>query len=218
MHKVFAKQVPPEWQYEELEYPDNVIFMGNRDFDNHIPEDYGKIMKALTEGDLYDDLCSVWKYSEMLEVTNAYFGRDDYNAEEIVALRSALIAYKYREYREQSRAIADYLSAVFKEEWKTRIIRGYSQSDWQQIYYPANEWTDNDIRILEMDYFGEYSIYEIHWGIEEPENPEDIDGYYMRTYSGDPKAEIAQYECVKPEEVKLYTFAGWIKTPKYREV
>lgn len=215
MHKVFAKQVPPEWQYEEMEYPDNVIFMGNRDFDNHIPDDYFRAMKALKEGDMYDDLCDVWKYSDMLEITKAYLGHDNYTMEELDAIRSALIHHAYRE---DSSSIVKYLSAVFKEEWKSRIIRGCSQSDWQQIYYPAKEWTDNDIRILEMDYFGEYSIYEIHWGIEEPENPEDIDGYYMRTYSGDPKAEIAQYECVKPEEVKLYTFAGWIKTPKYREV
>ena len=49
--------------------------------------------------------------------------------------------------------------------------------------------------------------------------PEDIEGYCTYIASTDEdeiKRRIAEDEGVKPEEVKLYMFDGYIKTPKYR--
>lgn len=50
------------------------------------------------------------------------------------------------------------------------------------------------------------------------DGPEDIEGYSIYCTSYKVQEEIAAYEGVKPEEVKLYEFSGFSKIPVYKAV
>lgn len=52
----------------------------------------------------------------------------------------------------------------------------------------------------------------------EQDGPEDIEGYSIYCTSYKVQEEIAAYEGVKPEEVKLYEFSGFSKIPVYKAV
>ena len=48
--------------------------------------------------------------------------------------------------------------------------------------------------------------------------PEDIEGYSIYCTSYKVQEEIAAYEGVKPEEVKLFEFSGFSRVPVYKAV
>ena len=52
----------------------------------------------------------------------------------------------------------------------------------------------------------------------EQNGPEDIEGYSIYCTSYKVQEEIAAYEGVKPEEVKLFEFAGFSQVPVYKAV
>lgn len=52
----------------------------------------------------------------------------------------------------------------------------------------------------------------------EQNGPEDIDGYSIYCTSYKVQEEIAAYEGVKPEEVKLFEFSGFSRVPVYKAV
>lgn len=106
------------------------------------------------------------------------------------------------------------LHLVTGKRWEKKTLRGYCQGDWQDIYYPAADYTAEDLKLLEIEYFNMGS----EWIIETEEEPE---GFSMYCYGDSPeaiRAEIAALEGVKPEEVKIFEFDGWTRTAKYKEV
>lgn len=58
--KVYAKQVPPEYQESPLflfnDWPEDMAICGNRDFDSHCPEVFTRVYKALQDGELCEAL------------------------------------------------------------------------------------------------------------------------------------------------------------------
>ena len=86
-------------------------------------------------------------------------------------------------------------------------IRGSSQGDWQNVYYPVDHYTRGALYNLETEYFNtgaewiindDYSIYTYSW---------DSDGI---------RSEIADAANVLPADVVLYEFTGYTRTPEYK--
>lgn len=230
--KIYAKQVPPEYQESPLfygDFPENIIVTGNRNFNSHTIPVYDRILDCYDEAAEYlEELQRCKKdaaYKNVTEIINDYFPAREYrekpyNTRDIHRIRVCLELYGTRKYYEGD-YILEMLEAITGEAWKTTTIRGCCQSDWQDVYYPVNAWSAEAIAHFETEYFNTGSEWMVHDGDTEPETPEDIDGFGCYCYkwrTEDIKKEIADAAGYPDAEVILYEHAGYIHTPVYREV
>lgn len=117
-------------------------------------------------------------------------------------------------------SICRCLSLIYSTEFATKTIRGSSQSEWNTIYYDTDKINDEDIRIIESEYFNTGSEWIVHEGDEPPHSPDEVDGsaYYCHTNDLDEvKKELAEYidDCFSVQQIVLWAFDGYVKTPKY---
>lgn len=99
--------------------------------------------------------------------------------------------------------------------WDCLTIRGTCQGDWQNVYFPADEYSREALQALEIEYFN----LGTEWEISRADAPED--SYCMYCYEDSPeqiRAEIASAEGVTPDEIEMHAFTGWSRTPVYSEV
>lgn len=224
--KIYAKQVPPEYQESPLfmdEWPENVFVFGNRDFNDHAGrvadirgalEDIASEFERLQNGEFSD---YIGGYS-LKEILNDFLphdtGREYTRAERLQIVRLANNYCNCRSYEEND-VLCDVLEIVTGQKYDNATIRGCCQGDWQEIIFPAEygrDWLDN----FEAEYFNTGA----EWRISE-NDPDDDENYYMYTHAWNNdgiRAEIANAAGVDPSDVILYTFDGWQKTPVYAEV
>lgn len=104
------------------------------------------------------------------------------------------------------------LHLVTGKRYEKRTIRGSCQSDWQDIYYPVDDYTRDMLDILETEYFNTGS----EWIID-PDG--DNFSVYAHGWNNELiRAELANAAGVTPEEITLLAFSGWKKTAVYEEV
>lgn len=101
------------------------------------------------------------------------------------------------------------LHIVTGKKYDVVTIHGSAQSEWNNVYYPVDDYTRDAMYNLETEYFNtgaewiindDFSIYTYSW---------NTDGI---------RAEIASAAGVDLDNVILYTFSGWKRTPEYAEV
>ena len=61
------------------------------------------------------------------------------------------IGYDYDKYAE--------LKKLTGKDWTCYEFKGYSQGDWQEVYYVENEVTENELRYMEAFYMGKMSEF-----------------------------------------------------------
>lgn len=218
--KIYARQVPPEYQESPLfmgDWPENVFVFGNRYFKDHA-ERLEDIRRGLE--DIYD-VCQGWShYSNLADVIPARDdGREYTRAERI---KFAVLAEEYAETgtREENAVLCDALELITGLEYEYTEIRGCCQGDWQNIIYPAEygrEW----LECFESEYFNTGSEWIIDDTGDAMPDPADIVGWslYAHAWGADAiRAEIAAAVGVNTDDVILYQFDGWTKTAKYQEV
>ena len=98
------------------------------------------------------------------------------------------------------------LSIVTRKDYDYTTIRGCCQGEWNEVFYPVDEYTMDDIRTFEVYYFNTGSEWIIHDEEYEPESAEDIEGYSMYCVTCDIRKEIAEAEGVNPDDVVLYEY------------
>jgi len=111
------------------------------------------------------------------------------------------------------------LTKLSGEEWNYTEIRGYYQGEWQVLYYNVNKINDETIKYIEACYFNtgiEFDIYD-----RKKEDGEE--GEYFHIYLADScfsslRAEMAGYLGCEENELEIYEFDGYYKTPKYKKV
>ena len=104
------------------------------------------------------------------------------------------------------------LHLVTGKRYDVQTIRGCCQGDWQEIYYPVDEYTMEALEALETEYFNTGT----EW-IVDPDG--DSVSVYAYSWNNDGiRAELAAAVGVKPEDIILLTFSGWKKTAEYMEV
>ena len=96
--------------------------------------------------------------------------------------------------------------------YEKRTIYGSEQSDWQEIYYPAADYTPELLELLAAEYFNTGT----EWII-------DLDGdnvsVYAYSWNNDNiRVELAATIGVEPENIILQAFTGWKQTAEYAEV
>ena len=160
-------------------------------------------------------------YDTITQMVNDMFPRTNkkgYSKREIHQWKEILSRYEMRTERE---AICRALELMTGKAHDYRCIRGCCQSDWQYIFYPADDYTDEAILRFEIEYFNTGTEWEIHDGETEPESAEDIIGYFMYCYEcveDNIRKEIAEFSEVKPEDVVLYRFETYRNVPVYSAV
>jgi hypothetical protein len=218
--KIIAKQIDPAIQespFNVFGWPEDVFVFGNRDFIEHA----GRI-DELRDGleriaEAVEDLHAGSLPNENLHAIIWYYfprenGRGYTRAERLQWIKLAEdYTYTFNIVSERY-ILCEALELITGEKWASACLRGYSQGEWQYcIYKVANghEW----LREFEVEYFNmgeEWCIYE--------DNGEEWCCYTHGWNVEQARAEIADICEVNPQDVALYRFAGYTKTPKYEEV
>lgn len=229
MIKVYARQVPPEYQESPLFYSDwdeNVFVFGNRDYKQRA-ETLDNIRQALEEiADEWENINNHGHgyYNSWIDALNDLFpARDDgreYNRAERLELAKLAAQYEWASSDTENNILCRVLELITGRAWECATIRGYCQGDWQEIIYPATYGRDW-LEAFETEYFNTGTEWTIHDDETPPESPESITGYnaYCLGWNDEKiRAEIAEYANVSPDDVVLYEFTGWTRAAAYREV
>lgn len=219
MTKYAAYQVAPENQQSPLLlidefFPDNISVFGNREYQRRYSKEVKDIMKSLKDNDLDWKLNCTENVNEERDVLEDWFTDakklDDEKIHRLAGLVRGDVAYKYRQ-----DVYCGIFSILTGKQYDFQCIRGCCQSDWNYVYYVHDEWTDIEIDKFCTEYFNtgtEWMIYE----------EEDVDSpvyYYTHYWDVDlSRDELAEMIGCKPEEIQMFEFAGYVKTPKYTEV
>jgi hypothetical protein len=208
--KIYAKQVPPEYQESPLFmdecWPENVFVFGNKWLTDHAGR-LEDIKRALED---ISDVCNGYGYTNNLldVIPERDDGRKYTRAERLQLVR---LAKNYTEYSnnsdDENEILCDVLELITGKKYEYATIRGCCQGDWQEIIYPA-EYGDDFLRDFETEYFDTGA----EWIIDD-----DYSVYTHAWRDDDIRAEIAAAACVDPGDVVLYTFTGWSKIPNYSE-
>lgn len=223
MTKIYAKQVPPEYQESPLfngcdDWPENVFVFGNRHYNQHA-ETLDNIRRAL------EDIADEWEnindhgrgyYDSWINALNDLFpARDDgreYNRAERLELAKLAAQYEWAGSDAENDILCRVLELITGRAWEAATICGCSQGDWQEIIYPA-EYGRDWLEAFETEYFNTGDEWRVDTG--------DGCEIYVYTHSwrdDEKRAEIADAIGCDPGDVILYAFTGWSRTAEYEEV
>ena len=76
-----------------------------------------------------------------------------YSTRDIHALKELVRAYTEAASREENNILCKVLSIVTGRKWDWKIIRGYCQSDWNEVFYPVDDWSREALSAFETMYF-----------------------------------------------------------------
>ena len=218
--KVYARQVNPAYSGDFIgdifkydEAFQNITVFGNRDLYGRKTEVFERVYEVLRSGDLAEALENVGEeyswYKTATEAINDYLHREDekpYSTKDIHTLKRLVEEFQTCRRDKENSIICAVLSLVTRLEYDYTTIRGCCQGEWNEVFYPVDKYSIEDIREFETYYFNTGSEWIIHDSEEKPENPEDIEGYSMYCVTYDVRKEIAESEGVKPEDVVLYEY------------
>lgn len=106
------------------------------------------------------------------------------------------------------------LKKVTGKVWEETTLRGYSQGDWQTLYYVDEEVDKEEIENIENFYMGKVSEFEV----------EDDDDYFSYNefvpddvvWKG--KKAICDYLGLDVDDTTIYEDDGYEKVYKYKEI
>ena len=104
--------------------------------------------------------------------------------------------------------ILSELKKVTGKEYASRDIRGYSQSDWNVLYYPVGEFSEEQLNEIEDAYFGKYDLYR---------NRDDADEW-VTVFDSDNrpvKEIISEYTGYPESDIVVRKISGYTRTPNY---
>lgn len=107
----------------------------------------------------------------------------------------------------------EQLKKVTGKDWTETTIRGYSQSDWQTLYYIIDDSTIEEIEMIENFYMGKVTEFVIDEGddcVYHDFVPDDI--------VWDGKKSICEYLGFEVDVTTIYEDDGYEKVYKYKEI
>lgn len=229
--KIYARQVAPEYQRSPFvfneDFFNNIAVCGNDHYYTYAPEIFKTVKCVLDDGNLADIIDNFKDYSYCYDtITDAIIDflppvKRKYSINAINALKKLVSEYTTCSVDDEKRILCSVLTIMTGEKWSWQTIEGNTQTEWNNIYYPVDKWTREALKRFECEYFNTGSEWIVHEDVGAPEKPEDIVGYPIYCISLNEesiKAEIAEDEGVSADDVVLYAFDGYCKTPRYRGV
>lgn len=238
MTKVYARQVPPEFQsptvfWDDESFPEDIAVFGNTHYKEHIPDVVKRVRKVLEQGDLAEivedfkngtrNVLDYYNYDNVTQAINDYLwpvNREKYSTKDISKLKDYITRYGWLS--EDDDILAGVLSIVAGEKWEHGVICGSCQGDWNDIFYPVDKWDDKRLERFEAEYWNmgsEWVIIDDYTFDPDTQDIDELDGgsFYAVGQNIDAiKKEIAEYIGCDPADVVLYAFEKWLKIPHYK--
>lgn len=219
MIKAVAKQVPPEEKLylDPFDYDyiyDDIIVMKNWDYSARYPDKYAKVIEDI-KGNAGEELLELYvadgestdKVAEISDIIRYYFpdlleGKYDGFCVDVLE-----VVYNYL--HRLTADLDDVLSVLYGKKFIRKCIHGSCQSEWVWIIYEENTLSDKDISRFEKLFFGEFDEYDVEYddGIE--------DASYLCYVFDDVRGELAAACGCDPDEIEIYQFSGYKKSPIY---
>ena len=108
--------------------------------------------------------------------------------------------------------IFEELEKYTGKEWKQTTIKGYSQGDWQDVYYVEGEVSKEYIKEIEDFYMGKVT------GFTVSEDNGDYDEFVPNDIVWEGKEAICKYLGLPLESTTIYEDVGYEKVYKYKEI
>ncbi len=223
---IYARQIPPEYQESPLStwgWPEELT-CNVKHSRQHTSKAYELLMRYADEcEDEIENLKSAGSlYRNATEVIHDMLPPQHkvrYATQEIKKWKELLKGYSSCTSSQEAGYIVEMLTLLTGEKYVYAVIRGCSQGEWEEIFYPESygeSFRDN----FETAYFNLGSEWIIHDEDSEPKDPDEICGYSMYLmadgYSSDEvKEELSEQIGASPEEIVLYSFAGWKRSAEY---
>lgn len=185
-------------------FDENVVLVGN---DRML-----EVENASWWNDAKNVITDLDSYFDGPEFKDEYAG--DYSDEQLDAVLAAYDSWNGDHPVEFTASIARILHPELQLEEAT--IRGYSQSDWQDVVY-IKDSIDEDT--LEAFYFGNLS--ELHYEDDSGEDFWDVitDDQLWEMERGDLKQGLREWFGIPAdEEIKIRKFTGYTQTPNYEDL
>lgn len=238
--KVYAVQIAPDCQESPLILEDqfwngeHLVVLGNNRLKEHVTEAFSRLKDNVSTVSEYVDILETlgseylkanYGYGSMEEILKDFLWpegeKDTYSEEELE--RWGDLLWKYYQTSRVDVAcslMADMYGLMVNTPMAYREIHDSSQGDWNGLYYPA-DWTQNQFRNFEKEYWNEGTEWTIHEGNSDPESPDEVEGGTTYCY-GDTfdqiRHEIAELEGCDDEDVVLWCFEKYRNVPVYEKV
>lgn len=234
-YKAVCIQVPPEYQTSpfaygnhtdfEDEYP-GVICYGNSDFNSL---GGGTWFQTLINQFLYGfgDIQNILdganpEYSTVSEYLRDYFPKmyDDriYSIEDILKITEVLRELENADSISREMLFLDLLTLMTGKKYTCICIHGDSQGEWQEVYYPEDDYTKENIAYLEACYFNTGAEYEIYPVSSLDKKVEEDESVFCYIINDKVKERLAETYGCKPEEILVYNAGPTITTYTYEEL
>lgn len=224
---IYARQIAPEWQESPIfldgMFPENIVVTGNRDYISRTTAEYDRVLdtlesyaEVLESPREYGYKCATEAAIDLLQPVKGKFSTGN-----IHALKGYFSRYGTGSSRDDKEIIARVLSLVTGQPWQWSIIRGCCQGDWQEVFYPVNEWSREALAAFETMYFNTGSEWIIHDEENTPEGPEEINGYSCYIVADTEegiKKELAAVAGCAPSDIVMWAFDEFIRVPQYKAV
>lgn len=160
-HTLYITQTLAEWSnpLDDDMYLFNIIAVGNHDYNEFNEGEYSELYARIKNG--IDDMAYELEhyigdcgYKNATECINDWLGVKA-NTYQVGKVKK-LLEYGYCN---NNILVAEMMTLFTPHKWETMTIRGYCQSDWCDIIYPADVYNKSDIDTFEAYFFGMYMEY-----------------------------------------------------------
>lgn len=167
------------------------------------------ILRKVPDEDVY------YNFEDYIEVDKKRFiicGNDDFRSVGDKKLISIVEGTYYDDEVGYDYKTLEELKKVTGKVWEETTLRGYSQGDYQTLYYVDEEVDKEEIEMIENFYMGKVSEFEVE---------EDGDTYHEFVPDDvvwEGKKSICDYLGLSVDSTTIYVDDGYEKVYKYKEI
>ena len=167
------------------------------------------ILRKVPDEDVY------YNFEDYIEVDKKRFiicGNDDFRSVGDKKLISIVEGTYYDDEVGYDYKTLEELKKVTGKVWEETTLRGYSQGDYQTLYYVDEEVDKEEIEMIENFYMGKVSEFEVE---------EDGDTYHEFVPDDvvwEGKKSICDYLGLSVDSTTIYVDDGYKKVYKYKEI
>ena len=167
------------------------------------------ILRKVPDEDVY------YNFEDFIELDKKRFiicGNDDFRSLGDKKLISIVEGIYYDDEVGYDYETLEELKKVTGKVWEETTLRGYSQSDYQTLYYVDEEVDKEEIEMIENFYMGKVSEFEVE------EDGDTYNEFVPDEVVWKGKKSICDYLGLSVDNTKIYEDNGYKKVYKYKEI